>query len=61
LALDVIGEEVARDADVLIVEVEVTPEERDEVASHLWIRIRESDLIAGSGSLSPVEHAAGDV
>jgi hypothetical protein len=59
LAFNVVGEEVAGDLDVLVIEVEVRPKELDEQSRHFGIRVREADLVAIFGTFSPIEHASG--
>jgi hypothetical protein len=61
LAFKMVSEEVARDLDVLIFEVEVRPEKLDEESGHLGIRVREAELVAILGPFGPIEHASCDV
>jgi hypothetical protein len=61
LGFKMVSEEIARDLDALIFEVEVRPEKLDEESGHLGIRVREADLVAILGPFGPIEHASCDV
>jgi hypothetical protein len=61
ISLEVVGEEVAGDLDVLIADVEVRPKEFDEEPRHFGIRVCETDLVTALRAFSPIEHAARDM
>jgi hypothetical protein len=58
LALDVIGEEVAVDADLLIADIEVLTEEVCKQGQEFGVRVRHPHAVAAFVALGPVEHAA---
>ena len=56
-----IGEQVARDAHVLVPDTEIGAKKAYEEPNHLRIGVRKSDLVAALCSFSPVQHAACDM
>jgi hypothetical protein len=50
--------DVDREPDAVLRHAVAPVEEAQEQGDHVWIRIREADLVAAFGSLRPEQHAA---
>jgi len=61
LMLDVIREEMTRDPNVRVTNIELRLKEDNEESDHLRIRIGKAQLVAAFRSFGPVEHAAGQM
>jgi hypothetical protein len=58
LTLDVIREEMTRDPNVTVTNIEVRLKEGNEEFDHLRIRVGKAQLVTSLRSFGPVEHAA---
>jgi hypothetical protein len=56
-----VGEQVAREPDAAVFDLEVLPQEPEEVGQEFGIRVGELDGVSRFRAFGPIEHAAGGI